>query len=571
MKRIIRLLSCLLVPVLLCGMLSSCTTEGGGDTPEQPQDEAALTAVRESLVKATETKGFGELTAMELYENGVRTASDEFVQVRDNKKLYYAGDVKRVVNYPDGYILDMPADWVPDYSMSTVRCRYVSDDVTLIATVEEEATRQYGGAQPYIEQVFQYITADEYQTLNRVKKLSEETVSLDDEFQAYVLKMQMLECAASVKSYYTYVVIYNNVNRCVQLMFKAIDDRDFASVYQSFRTIVKKGAAMDTVTYPREDNPSWSDATAAYYHELTERDNITWGVFSGNLTETNTMRLQVPNLEKKLDFTFPLISSYSAMGWDFPLKEAQALTEDGRHLQYTFHYSYWTGEAGMGRKAPILDVYRGMHDADLEKVAEGIVEYGQPMLFRLNNEMNSDWTDWSALNCMLDPEIFTETWIRMYQIFEKAGANANCIWIWNPQADYGIPRGANWADTRTYMPGADYVDMIGVTYYNFGTEDTWASYEYLYDWIDRYYSAYFGDWSWIISEFGCSDTAEPSRKAQWIKEMFDCMGEGKYPNIKAAVWFNRNDYENGEITHRLVLEESKEILDAFKDGLKRTQ
>lgn len=117
----------------------------------------------------------------------------------------------------------------------------------------------------------------------------------------------------------------------------------------------------------------------------------------------------------------------------------------------------------MGKEAPILDVYRGKKDGDLTRVAKQLAHYGETTLFRLNNEMNSDWTCWSAVNAMLDPEIFTDTWIRMYNIFEEAGANANCIWVWNPQADYSIPK-ANWNEVRTYMPGPEYVDMIGVTY-----------------------------------------------------------------------------------------------------------
>ncbi|MGN0172601.1 MAG: glycosyl hydrolase [Acutalibacteraceae bacterium] len=570
-----RIAALLAAAVMTLTCLSAC---GSGQTADEPTatgpteigTEEELTAVRENLIKATEIKGLGEITKLELYENGVRTASDKYVQVKDNKKLYYSGDIKRVVNYPDGYILDIPQDWKPDYSMSTVRVRYVSDEVTLIATNEEDIYRNFGSATDYIDNIFQYITADSYLRLNRVEKLSEETISLSDGYQAYVLKMHLLECDPSVKSYYTYVVYYNEINRCVQLMFKSVDDRDFAAVYNSFDPIVAKGTAVDTLLYPCEDNPSWNEETSAYYHSLKESDKMTWGLFAGNVDDNNLFRVKIPVIEKAIDFQFPIISSYTEMDWEFPTAGAQQVDKDGRVLQYTYHFSYWQDDVGMGLRAPILDVYRGKRDDSFAKTAQQIAAYGRPTLFRLNNEMNSDWTCWSAVNTMLDPEIFTETWIRMYDIFEAEGANANCIWIWNPQADFSIPK-ANWNEIRTYMPGARYVDMIGITYYNFGDENTWGTYEYLYSWIDAYYGAYFRDWAWIISEFGCSDTKEPSRKAQWITEMFDCIEQGKYPNIKAAVWFSRNDYENGEITHKLVLDESKEVLNAFKEGLERTQ
>lgn len=64
----------------------------------------------------------------------------------------------------------------------------------------------------------------------------------------------------------------------------------------------------------------------------------------------------------------------------------------------------------MGKEAPILDIYRGKKDDDLRRIARQIAQYGEPMLFRVNNEMNSDWTCWAAHNAMLDPEIFTDTW-----------------------------------------------------------------------------------------------------------------------------------------------------------------
>ena len=155
--------------------------------------------MREELIKTSETEGLGEITAMEFYENGVRSASSQYVQAKDNKKMYYSGDIKRVVNYPDGYILDIPQDWAPDYSMSTVRVRYTTDQVTLIATNEDEIYDNYDSAQDYIESIFQYITAETYMKVNRVEKLSEETLELQDGYKAYVLKMHLLDCEETIK------------------------------------------------------------------------------------------------------------------------------------------------------------------------------------------------------------------------------------------------------------------------------------------------------------------------------------------------------------------------------------
>ena len=77
--------------VLLGGTLTACDTTKEPETNPYSSvvevgSEKELTAVRENLIKATETKGLGDIAKMELYENGVRTTSDQYVQVKDNKK-----------------------------------------------------------------------------------------------------------------------------------------------------------------------------------------------------------------------------------------------------------------------------------------------------------------------------------------------------------------------------------------------------------------------------------------------------------------------------------------------------
>ena len=88
-----------------------------------------------------------------------------------------------------------------------------------------------------------------------------------------------------------------------------------------------------------------------------EKDSF-GGIFAGNL-DTGSLEEAIPALEKRSPTKFPLISSYTEMDWNFPLDEARQLTREGRILQYAHHFSRWTEEVGMGKEAPILDIYRG--------------------------------------------------------------------------------------------------------------------------------------------------------------------------------------------------------------------
>jgi len=245
-------------------------------------------------------------------------------------------------------------------------------------------------------------------------------------------------------------------------------------------------------------------------------------------------------------------------------------------VQFTYHFAYDYGNSNtMGSTSSMLDVYRGECDEYFRKFAKSVVELGKPMLFRVNNEMNSDWTTWSATNAMNDTEIFTETWKRMYNILEEEGANQYLIWIWNPQGRATGPM-FSWNDLRMYFPGAKYVHMLGLTGYNFGDEYQWTSFGDMYQALNDYYEPHFGEWGWILSEFGCSDSSQnpdhENRKAAWITEMFDCFEQNRFPNIKSAVWFNGNDYDGaGNITHEIALGRDAESRKAFKEGLDRTQ
>ncbi len=578
-----RLLAFTTASAMMLALFASCGGDSKTDdgvlengnvlTATEQGSEKELTAVRDKLIKQSEITGLGDITKMELYENGVRTASDEYVQVRDNKKLYWSDGYKRVVNYPDGYILDIPDDWQVDFTMTTARSVFYNDTMQLTVSDETDSISVYGSSENAVKEMFRLINTEEYCEKNRVRKISENTTELSDGFKMYVLKMELMETLEGTFSFYTYVVFYSEM-KITYMMFKCIDGFDFVDTYCTYQSIYDKGTAIDIVSYPESANPSWNDETKALYDEIQSSQTVKWGMVNGNLDD-DPLKRKYPLLEKKLDHKFEVVTSYTdRMAEAFPLEEAKKIDADGRIIQYTYHFDYDFGNT-VGQNAPVLDVYRGELDEEFRAFARDVVEFGRPMLFRVNNEMNSDWTSWSAVNAMNDPDIFTETWKRMYNIFEEEGANAYLIWIWNPSGCKAYPV-MNWNDTRLFFPGAKYVDMLGLSSYNFGDEEEWKTFDTLYTRLNDYYAPLFGDWAWIIAEFGCSDSSQleehEGRRSVWIKEMFDCFEQNKFPNIKVAVWFNANDYDAaGNITHEISLGRDSDAQQAFKEGLDRTQ
>ena len=206
-------------------------------------------------------------------------------------------------------------------------------------------------------------------------------------------------------------------------------------------------------------------------------------------------------------------------------------------------------------------------------MARQIKEIGHPILFRLNNEMNSDWTSYGSSACLDDPEIYVELWRKIYNIFKDEGVD-NAIWVFNPNDESYPPCGYN--STIAFYPGDEYVQLFGVTGYNTGTYyavengEKWKTFREIYDNImEKHYKVY-GKFPWIITEFASSSVG--GDKVQWINDMFNDIKD--YPNIKMAFWFNSADTDPRDETNQTIarpywLNETPETTKAFSQGLKK--
>ena len=73
-------------------------------------------------------------------------------------------------------------------------------------------------------------------------------------------------------------------------------------------------------------------------------------------------------------------------------------------------------------RGPLSDSYedsmtmQNKVDDVMHSLAEKIKSYKEPLLFRLNNEMNSDWVSYCGQVTLMDPDIFSLTWERMAKI-----------------------------------------------------------------------------------------------------------------------------------------------------------
>lgn len=294
------------------------------------------------------------------------------------------------------------------------------------------------------------------------------------------------------------------------------------------------------------------------YHKLIiPKGKILWGILNPHkLGKLEYFRQLIP-LEEKLNHKFEFLITYAAFDTRFDLRELQKIYEDGRILMVALQ-PWWYGKKN---DTSLIDLLKGKYDDILREWARQFKMIGDPVFVRFGNEMNGDWSTWSAWFYGKDTDIFKMAWDYVYRIFKEEGAT-NVIFVFNPH-DRSFPN-FKWNHYLLYYPGDQTVDWIGLTGYNNGTSypaDLWREFDTIYEPLYREYMYYFKDKPFIITEFASNEIG--GDKAKWIKRAMESLA-ANYPNIKIAVWFNQID---GKWLYNL--DSSPASFQAFAEGLKK--
>lgn len=537
-----------------------------------------------------------------VYVNNVKYDVAPKLNGTEDVKIVSIADNKTVLrNISDRYNVEFPGIFEFDFSKS--KDYVIAQNESLHINISKDRS-------PY-EDTFWYI--DYYQ--NRFYKdenfLKSNNITLNEDRYEQIndKKTSVLTITKHFDNLpdvtYTYAFIQTNGQYYTRFMFKSnnIFDDNYIEMYTNilksyvetsksdiretfiyytnkvFRKFfnVDEFIANSTAQYFLDMHPikdkNWDDKTLAFYDSFTNSEKLKWGIFTENITST-AIEDKIPNLEDSLDYKFDIILMYNHLGNHLPIEVMKKIKDEDRVIELTVQ-TCANNNTKLYDYTPMFDILEGKKDEQIKTLAKEIKEFGNPVLFRLNNEMNSDWTSYSGIITLSDPEIYKDVWKRIYGIFESENVT-NCIWIFNPNDNNYPP--SKWNNFLSYYPGNEYVHMIGITGYNTGTYyakqngEVWKSFKSIYDEIQSKYGVLFKDFPWIITEFASSSVG--GNKAKWISEMFKNIHT--YPNIKAAVWFSAADYDpafknSPTVARPYWLDETPETLNAFKNGLSNSK
>lgn len=481
----------------------------------------------------------------------------------DVKTIEADGAYSVFTDYTNGFSFRYPAHMTTDWSISAVRTVF-ADDTTRIEIYRDDLRATAATAADYIHYGNRFVKASPDHAI-----LAEEWLTSADGYSAHLLAWtrRVLARVPGDKNHYVSIEVVKSDNEVYTIFIKSSQPIENAGDILAGLTLFEpRGTVRNYRRHEASTTPMNAETLAFYRRYFGDRAPLTWGIFEPSAPQAFG---PLDTLEKRLDFSFPILLHYQMFDEYFPAWGLDNAFRRGKYLELTLQTTragqvnaLWaTEQSNAGMVYAILD---GQYDDYFAAYADKLKEFGHPVLFRLNNEMNGDWCWYSAFYTGKDADLYQALWRYIHSIFVARGVE-NVVWVWNPH-DVSRPD-FKWNHYLAYYPGDEYVDIVGLTGYNNGTYfpgERWREFAEIYPALYADYAGSF-DKPFMITEF--SSNSIGGDKVAWINSMFDEIK--RLGRIKVAVWWSGVDFDqNGQPGRIYLIDESEQILDAFKDRLK---
>ncbi|WP_239234354.1 glycoside hydrolase family 26 protein [Candidatus Nitrotoga sp. BS] len=184
-------------------------------------------------------------------------------------------------------------------------------------------------------------------------------------------------------------------------------------------------------------------------------------------------------------------------------------------------------------------ILSGAHDECINQTAMEVRTFGSPVMIRFAHEMNGQSNTWTGIINGNNPAGYVQVFRKIVDMFKAAGAT-NARFLWSP--DHASPPevAAPSNEIRNYYPGDGYVDLIGVSGYNWGKDPLrgggWVSGEQIFqNFIQTMVRTYPGK-AIMVTEIGSVPSYGVNSRSQWYTDTIRYLYNR--PEVKGLVWFN---------------------------------
>ena len=199
---------------------------------------------------------------------------------------------------------------------------------------------------------------------------------------------------------------------------------------------------------------------------------------------------------------------------------------------------------------PYTHIMNGLYDPYIIAFANQAKLWNKPFMIRFAHEMNIQRYHWGTDEKDYGPGsplIYRRMFQHIVSIFRKAGAH-NVLWVFCPNAE-SVPhtsydKTASWNVIKNYYPGDDYVNILGIDGYNWGTtqkkekhgwDSRWRSFSEIFQSARDELLSISQKREIIILE--TATVNQGGNKTLWIKE---ALATSQKWGMTGIVWFQSN-------------------------------
>ncbi|MBF0227196.1 MAG: endoglucanase [Desulfobacterales bacterium] len=195
-------------------------------------------------------------------------------------------------------------------------------------------------------------------------------------------------------------------------------------------------------------------------------------------------------------------------------------------------------------------IIKGEYDPYIEAFAKKTASFEKTFIIRFAHEMNIERYHWGTDKKGYGPDspkLYKHLFKYVVSKFKEAGGK-KVLWAFCPNAE-SVPntsydKSASWNQVINYYPGDEYVDILGIDGYNWGTTQTLEKNGWKSDW--KSFKDIFSPTYHVLKSIAPSkpififETASANQggdKSVWVKEAFKTAEQW---GIQGLIWFHVN-------------------------------
>ena len=261
----------------------------------------------------------------------------------------------------------------------------------------------------------------------------------------------------------------------------------------------------------------------------------------------------------------------------FPRESLENVHRLGALPCITWEPMHYTG--GREIMIPASRIIEGGYDLYIRHFAQEAARWGKPLFLRFGHEMNIERYHWGTAKKDYgaeSPGLYVRMFRHVADIFREEGA-ANVLFVFCPNAE-SVPNtsydpSAGWNLATAYYPGDEYVDVLGMDGYNWGTSRTVArhgwkssflSFERIFGKLHRDLRSLSPDKPILV--FETASVAMGGDKSAWIREAVRTALDWQ---LSGLTWFQANKELDWRIqahtdgTYRKVLRRAATLIPSW--------